>query len=332
MDGDGDLDAVFANTMDNPAEVWLNDGNGTFADTGQQLTQYGHGVGLADFDDDGDLDAFIVCHQFSLPSKIYLNDGSGLFTDTGQDLGDARFSAADLNLLDVNGDGYMDAHVVYYSPNGILDKVYLSDGQATFHDSGLALEEDFIAWGDIDGDGDTDYFGKHWGQSYVAMLNDGTGQFTEYWQMEYPQATIGDIALADFDADGDLDALIANGFRDTGSFPSRYLWNNGSGQFTDSGQALFETMGASLAVGDIDLDGDLDVFVANMDRPNEVWLYQDGVFIDSGLRLGNASEMSGRATLADLDGDGDLDVVVSRFRGGAEVWFNLTQGNEKGAP
>ena len=332
LDGDGDLDAVFANTMDNPAEVWLNDGNGTFADTGQQLTQYGHGVGLADFDDDGDLDAFIVCHQFSLPSKIYLNDGSGLFTDTGQDLGDARFSAADLNLLDVNGDGYMDAHVVYYSPNGILDKVYLSDGQATFHDSGLALEEDFIAWGDIDGDGDTDYFGKHWGQSYVAMLNDGTGQFTEYWQMEYPQATIGDIALADFDADGDLDALIANGFRDTGSFPSRYLWNNGSGQFTDSGQALFETMGASLAVGDIDLDGDLDVFVANMDRPNEVWLYQDGVFIDSGLRLGNASEMSGRATLADLDGDGDLDVVVSRFRGGAEVWFNLTQGNEKGAP
>jgi Tol biopolymer transport system component len=332
LDGDGDLDAVFANPMGNPAEVWLNDGNGTLADTGQQLTQYGHGVGLADFDEDGDLDAFIVCHQFSLPSKVYLNDGSGLFTATGQDLGDARLSAADVNLLDVNGDGYVDAHVLYYSPSGIPDKVFLNDGQATFHDSGLALDEDLIAWGDLDADGDTDYFGKHWGQGYVAMLNDGTGQFTEYWQMEDSQATVGDIALADFDADGDLDALIANGFRDTGSFPSRYLWNDGNGQFTDSGQTLFETLGASLAVGDLDLDGDLDVFIANMDRPNEVWLYQDGAFTDSGLRLGNASEMSGRATLADLDGDGDLDVVVGRFRGGAEVWFTLTQGNEKGAP
>ena len=137
---------------------------------------------IGDLDGDGDLDAFIVCHQFSLPSQIYLNDGSGLFTATGQDLGDARLSAADLNLLDVNGDGYVDAHVLYYSPSGLPDQVYLNDGQATFHDSGLALEEDFIAWGDINGDGDMDYFGKRWGQGYVAMLNDGTGQFTENWQ------------------------------------------------------------------------------------------------------------------------------------------------------
>lgn len=41
--GDGDLDSVFANPMSNHAGVWLNDGNGFFTDTGQQLTQYGHG-------------------------------------------------------------------------------------------------------------------------------------------------------------------------------------------------------------------------------------------------------------------------------------------------
>ncbi len=325
LDGDGDLDAVFANPMSNAAAVWLNDGRGIFVDTGQQLTEYGHGVGLADFDGDGDLDTFIVCHQSALPSKVYLNDGTGVFSDSGQEFGDARFSAADLNLLDINGDGHTDAQVLYYSSSGVPDKVYLNDGAGNFTDSGLALDEDFIAWGDLDGDGDMDYFGKHWGQGYVVMLNNGNGQFSADWQTEDSLATVGEVVLADFDADGDLDALIANGFRDTGSQPSRLLWNDGRGQFSESGVILPETMGAGFAVGDLDLDGDLDVFVTNMDRQNQIWLYEAGQFLDSGLRLGEDSEMSGRPSLGDLDGDGDLDVIVGRFRGGAEIWFNQTK-------
>ncbi len=334
LDGDGDLDAVFANPMRNHGQVWLNDGRGTFVNTGQQLTQYGHGVGLADFDADGDLDAVMVCHQNSAATKVYLNDGAGILTATAQDFGDARISAADMNLLDLNGDGFVDIHVLYYSESGVPDKVYLNEGgvpggtPAVFLDSGLLLDEDFIAWGDLDGDGDVDYFGKHWGEGYGVMLNDGgvqggtLGQFTLGWQMEDQQASVGDVALADFDGDGDLDAMISNGFRDTGSRPARLLWNDGSGVFTGSGLLLNETMGAHFAVGDLDLDGRLDVVVTNMDRPNEVWLNRGAQFLDSGLRLGDATEMSGRPTLGDLDGDGDLDIVIGRFRGGAEIWFN----------
>ena len=92
LDGDGDLDAVFADPMKTSSRVWLNNGDGVFVDTGQELTKFGHGVGLADLDGDGDLDAFIVTHQFSLPSRIYLNDGKGNFQDSGQDLGDSRFA------------------------------------------------------------------------------------------------------------------------------------------------------------------------------------------------------------------------------------------------
>ena len=322
LDGDGALDMVLANPMHNPAQVWLNNGNGTFVDTGQQLTQFGHGVGLADFDEDGDLDAFIVCHQSSLPSKVYLNDGTGLLTDSGQEFGDARLSGVELHLLDLNGDGHIDAHVSYYSATGVPDHVYLNDGQASFSDSGLALDEDTLAWGDLDGDGDMDYFGKHWGQDYVVRLNDGQGGFSTGWQMADPLVTLGGIGLADFDNDGDLDALVLNGFRDTGSQPSRVFWNDGRGQFTDSGTLFNETMGADLALGDLDGDGDPDAVIANMDRPNEVWLYDQGRFIDSGLRLGQSSDMSSMPMLGDLDGDGDLDIVFGRFNGGAEIWIN----------
>ncbi|MCB9421748.1 MAG: VCBS repeat-containing protein [Ardenticatenaceae bacterium] len=323
LDGDGDLDAVFANPQRNVAQVWLNNGDGRFTDTGQKLTQYGHGVGLADFDADGDLDAFIVCHQFVAPSKVYLNDGAALFVDTGQDFGDAKDSAAGVNLLDINGDGHIDAHVVYFSFEGLPDKVFLNDGAANFTDSGLLLEEDAITWGDLDGDGDVDYFGKRWGEGYVAQLNDGNGRFGSAWQMDDDQSTVGDTALADFDNDGDLDVLVTNGFRDTGSFPSRLFWNDSTGSFTDSGQNLNETMAAELAVGDLDNDGDIDAFIANMDRPNEIWLNDgSGNLIDAGLRLGANTDMNGKPSLGDLDRDGDLDVLVGRFQGGAEVWLN----------
>lgn len=322
LDGDGDLDAVFANPQRNNSQVWLNDGSGGFVDTGQMLTQYGHGVGLADFDQDGDLDAFIACHNFILPSKIYLNDGHGLMSDTGQDLGDANTSANDVNLIDLNGDGFTDVHVVYFAPDGLPDKVYLNDGQAKFSDSGLALDEETIAWGDLDGDGDMDYFGKRWGEGFVVQLNDGKGQFTTGWQMVDNQVTLGGIALADFDHDGDLDALVLNGYRDTGSFPAQLFLNDGTAHFTDSGQLLNKTLGAEVAVGDLDLDGDLDVFVANMDLPDEVWLNNGfGNFSDSGLRL--EGENSARPSLGDLDGDGDLDVFVGSLMNQPRIWINL---------
>jgi hypothetical protein len=268
--------------------------------------------------------------QFVTPSKLYLNDGTGLLQDSGQDLGDGSISAAEVNLLDLNGDGYTDVHVLYFSPGGLPDRVYLNDGHATLTDSGLALDEEIIAWGDLDGDGDVDYFGKRQGQGYVVQLNDGgvqagtIGQFTAGWQMDDSRSTVGGVALADFDGDGDLDALVANGFRSTGSFPSLLLWNDGSGQFTDSGQRLNETLGSELAVGDLDGDGDLDVFVANMGLPNEVWLNEGGQLVDSGLRLGEKSDMTGKPSLGDLDGDGDLDVFVGALQGKPEIWFNTS--------
>jgi hypothetical protein len=83
LDGDGDLDAFMTNTGDSDAgsgnTVWLNDGNGTFFDSGLRLGHaYSLGIALGDLDGDGDLDAFVANAYFSSPSvdlsnRVWLN-------------------------------------------------------------------------------------------------------------------------------------------------------------------------------------------------------------------------------------------------------------------
>ena len=107
------------------------------------------------------------------------------------------------------------------------------------------------------------------------------------------------------------------------------MWlNNGTGFFTDSGQALGTADSRGVSLGDLDGDGDLDAFVSNgvvgagAFTANTVW-WNDGtgVFTDSGLRLGSTKSYS--SSLGDLDGDGDLDVIVGNETGLNEVWWNL---------
>jgi len=110
---------------------------------------------------------------------------------------------------------------------------------------------------------------------------------------------------------------------------------NGSGIFGDSGQTLGNAESSSVALGDVDGDGDLDALVAHYDMPHAVWINQGsvqggapGVFQDSGQTLGSGSGMD--IKLGDLDGDGDLDafVVIDAFGDSNQVFIN--QGGDQG--
>lgn len=125
-----------------------------------------------------------------------------------------------------------------------------------------------------------------------------------------------DVAVADLDGDLDLDAVVANSTTGT-----RVYLNDGSGNFTDSGQNL--GLAGYAAIGDVNGDGNLDIFLTAWGGgANKVWINSgSGVFTDSGQSLGSSNSTG--VVLADLDGDTDLDAFVSNVSGQAnKVWFN----------
>jgi hypothetical protein len=98
-----------------------------------------------------------------------------------------------------------------------------------------------------------------------------------------------------------------------------------SGSFTDSGQTPGNVDSRGVAFGDLDGDGDLDVFVANYRLGNQIWLNDgSGTLSDSGQSLGNYNSMD--VTLGDLDGDGDLDAFIANWSEPNRIWVNDGSG------
>lgn len=290
LDGDGDLDAFFANSEVEYAqadEVWLNNGLGYFSDSGQRLGySLSRAVALGDLDGDGDLDAFVANgigeRGRAEADQIWLNDGLGHFSDSGQALGDA--AGLDVALGDLDTDGDLDAFVANGDPQRVQNEpnqVWLNNGAAVFSSTGQGL-------------------GNALSQAVV---------------------------LGDLDQDGDLDAFIANGGPAIADGqPDEVWWNNGEASFSDSGQRLGRQSSYGAALGDLHQDGTLDVFVAGYQGGNQVWL-NDGQGQLSLSSPAFGDENGTDVSLGDLDGDGDLDALAANGLGQPNrLWLNRFSG------
>ena len=278
----------------------------------------GAGVGLFDYDGDGDLDVYFL--QGTMLDKAKEMSQS-LFPFSGQAPPRNRLFRNDLNEK---------------------GELHFTDvtGEAGVGHEGYGMG---MAVGDYDDDGRLDFYVTNFGPN-VLYHNNGRGTFTDVTReagVDDPRFSAS-AAFLDYDSDGDLDLYLTNyvsftvkGNKECGEtrrdycsptvyepLPDRLFRNEGAGKFTDiteeAGLGIAFGAGLGVVAVDFNFDDRLDIYVANDGTPNQFWVNTgDGTFEDLGLISGTAYNLDGVAeagmgvTAADFDGDGDEDIFIT---------------------
>ena len=299
-----------------------------FTNSGQNLDSLPtFGVALGDLNGDGDVDAFTIDAYVDI--KIFSNNGSGLFTlsQTITPTGGEENNMG-VHLADLDNDGDLDAVVVpFYNSTSL--KIYKNNGAGTFTlfqsiSSNIGARYAGIA--DVDGDNDLDIVLPGWmGPAVGVFKNNGSGYFTVGSALSLVNfGSSNDIAMADFDGDGDQDAVVVSS-----SMGGRLLLNNGTGTFTDAGITLGNISDSyhACAAGDLDKDGDADMVFGCMYGPLTI-IRNDGAGNFTILATYPGSNYDMHIKLVDYDYDGDPDIFVSTYgSNGLEVWSNDGEAN-----
>ncbi len=253
FDNDGLLDLFVANESvaandPHPCELFHNQGNGKFkevsAEVGLQVVGYIKGVTAGDYDNDGWIDIFLS--DYKGENRLYRNpgawsDSSGSNNPRFENVANQTGVTAPINsfpcwFFDYDNDGFLDLFVADYDPENREDVVrgYLNK---PLHGEGVRL-----------------------------YRNKGDGTFddvTKPTALQVATLAMG-VNFGDLDNDGFLDFYLGNGTPDFGDiYPNRMFRNHAGKRFQDvttSGGFGHLQKGHGVAFGDIDADGDQDVY------------------------------------------------------------------------
>ncbi len=301
------------------------------------------GAAMVDYDNDGDLDVFLV------QSGSLLNFGSRTPNPESRGSSSRLFR----NDLTVNSDGTRVLHFTDVTDaSGIVSRGY-----------GMG-----VAAGDFNNDGCVDLYLTSLGPNQL-FRNNCNGTFTDVSKQSRTDDSSWTVSSAflDYDRDGWLDLFVGNYLSwrvesNTPCFtpsgrpdycspnvyqpqPSRLLRNNHDGTFSDvtTVSGIAREFGPALGVSTADFNGDgwIDVYVANDGQPNQLWINQrNGTFRNTGLLSGTALSAHGKAKsgmgvdAGDFDNDGDEDLFVTNLTGeGNDLYVNDGSGlfEEQGA-
>ncbi|MEM7201659.1 MAG: VCBS repeat-containing protein [Planctomycetota bacterium] len=309
VDGDGDLDIVFATRHQN--HLYLNDGSGRFADATAQLpSAFDVSNDVVAIDVDGDADVDLVFGNGGQQNRLYLNNGLGQFFDgTSSRLPISLDETVDLAKIDLDRDG--DADLIVANRNGT--RILVNDGTGAFTSSPFPAHADrtlAVAAGDVDGDADPDLFSGNVEEDRLYLRN-AAGAFLLATPTRMSEAGFSaDIVPADLDGDGDLDLVLSD-------HVTRPYRNDGLGNFVAMGSAT-PPYGPSAFQPDVDCfdadgDGDVDVAVAVYLGQNRLLLNDgSGVLVEATAERLPADQERTRAVVAlGVEGDGDQDLVFA---------------------
>ncbi len=349
FDRDGHLDLFVSGGKDSN-RLFRSRGNGTFETVSlpPEVALPGPskaGVTWADYDNDGWLDLYLAVLG---PNRLFHNvpDPQGTWGTGGralvrvhagvEDPGHGRNAA----WGDYDGDGLLDLYVV--NGGSYPDALYHGEPDGRFTNASALVPLPFdkpgyaATWTDYDDDGDLDLYvvsDHHTGND--LWRNDGperggTWRFTSVSEASHAglAADAMGIAVGDYDGDGDLDLFTSDIGR------TNLLRND-----LDLGIAGFTEVAAQVGVDhassswgtawlDVDLDGDLDLYLATQNQTpeltNRLFLNRgDGTFADGSAACGCADpSFTTGVAIADYDSDGAVDLLVGNYGEGYRLYRN----------
>jgi len=244
LEHDGDLDIFIGRNGVN--QVFRNNADGTFTEQARQMGLAGEDVetidvAYGDFDDDGDIDLYLV--NRNAPDILYTNLREGVFKDILDESGiEQTAQSIKVSVGDYNNDGYIDIFLIF--EGGDSHSLYTSKRDGTFEKdlqnqninkllAGIDINDADLL--DFDNDGSLDILvsgnpSNDLKKSLVLLHNDGWAQFEDVSRL-LPE-DLGEIYLnkiADFNEDGDLDIYSLTGrgkiklLRNDGGNANHYL-------------------------------------------------------------------------------------------------------------